>query len=70
MEVQGDSTPPAVWQHWIRVLRCLCEPFEAFNAATQAVTKYPHEQTLQDELIDLKIWIDEVQLFPAKSSVN
>lgn len=70
MEVQGESTPPAVWQHWIRVLRCLCEPYEALNAANEAVAKYPDDQTLQDELNDLTIWIDEAQLFPAELSLN
>ena len=70
MEVQGESTPPAVWQHWIRVLRCLCEPYEALNAANDAVSKYPDDQTLQDELNDLKNWIDDAHLYPAEPSLN
>jgi hypothetical protein len=70
MEVQGESTPPAVWQHWIRVLRCLCEPYEALNAANDAVSKYPDDQTLQDELNDLKNWIDDAHLYPVEPSLN
>jgi hypothetical protein len=70
MEVQGESTPPAVWQHWIRVLRCLCEPYEALNAANDAVSKYPDDQTLQDELNDLKNWIDDAHLYPTEPSLN
>lgn len=70
MEVQGESTPPAVWQHWIRVLRCLCEPYEALNAANDAVSKYPNDQTLQDELNDLKNWIDDAHLYPTEPSLN
>jgi hypothetical protein len=70
MEVQGESTPPAVWQHWIRVLRCLCEPYEALNAANDAVSKYPDDQTLQDELNDLKNLIDDAHLYPAEPSLN
>ena len=70
MEVQGESTPPAVWQHWIRVLRCLCEPYEALNAANDAVSKYPNDRTLQDELNDLKNWIDDAHLYPTEPSLN
>ncbi len=45
---QGD-TPLTTWQHYVRVLRCLCELPSALQIVELALNKYPDSVELQAE---------------------
>ena len=54
VDTQGAATTPFTWRHLIRVLRCQCEPGKAMQAAQQALTQYPQDKLLQEELASLQ----------------
>ena len=54
--VQKELSPPTTWHHWIRSLRCNCEPREALQVAEKALRLYPEDKTLITEYQDLKLW--------------
>ena len=58
---QGTSAPVASWQHYIRVLRCLCEWQSALMIAERALEFYPGHAALLGELYSLKAQIGDSQ---------
>jgi hypothetical protein len=58
---QGASAPVASWQHYIRVLRCLCEWQSALMIAERSLEFYPGDAALLSELYSLKAQIGDAQ---------
>jgi hypothetical protein len=58
---QGTAAPVASWQHYIRVLRCLCEWQSALMIAERALEFYPGHAALLGELYSLKAQIGDAQ---------
>lgn len=58
---QGAAAPVASWQHYIRVLRCLCEWQSALMIAERALEFYPGHTALLSELYSLKAQIGDAQ---------
>ena len=54
IEIQDGQTPVATWQHWIRVLRCQCEPVAALHATECALMIYPEHPVFLFEKQSLK----------------
>lgn len=50
---QDGNTPVATWQHYIRVLRCLCELQSALQIAEHALQFHPQNPALMAELQSL-----------------
>lgn len=46
---QNGDTPLATWQHYIRVLRCLCELPAALQIVEAALMQFPESAELQAE---------------------
>lgn len=51
---QGGRTPVTTWQHYIRVLRCLCELPGALSIAEVALAQFPDNAELRHEYEFLK----------------
>jgi hypothetical protein len=47
IKVQAGKTPPEVWHHYARVLRCLGEPALALRQLEQALRQHPQAIELQ-----------------------
>ena len=47
IQVQAGKTPPEVWHHYARVLRCLGEPALALRQLEQALRQHPQAIELQ-----------------------
>ena len=58
---QGTAAPVASWQHYIRVLRCLCEWQSALMITERALEFYPGHAALLGELYSLKAQIGDAQ---------
>ena len=58
---QGASAPVASWQHYIRVLRCLCEWQSALMITERALEFYPGDAALLSEFYSLKAQIGDAQ---------
>jgi len=58
---QGAAAPVASWQHYIRVLRCLCEWQSALMITERALEFYPGHAALLSELYSLKAQIGDAQ---------
>ena len=54
VDLQGEATTAFTWRHLIRVLRCQCEPGKAMQTARQALTQYPQDTLLIEELASLQ----------------
>ena len=50
---QNGNTPVATWQHYIRVLRCLCELQSAMQITEHALEFHPENPALMAELQSL-----------------
>ena len=50
---QNGNTPVATWQHYIRVLRCLCELQSAMQITEHALEFHPENPVLMAELQSL-----------------
>mgnify|MGYP000249317508 FL=1 len=50
---QNGNTPVATWQHYIRVLRCLCELQSAMQITEHALESHPENPVLMAELQSL-----------------
>ena len=61
---QGANAPVASWQHYIRVLRCLCEWQSALMIAGRALEFYPGEPALVAELQALRTQMGDSQPMP------
>lgn len=58
---QGSGATVASWQHYIRVLRCLCEWNSAILIAGRALEFYPGNPALLAELQSLEAQIGDLQ---------
>ena len=58
---QGAAAPVASWQHYIRVLRCLCEWQSALMITERALEFFPGDAALLSELYSLKAQIGDAQ---------
>lgn len=56
---QGGNAPVASWQHYIRVLRCLCEWQSALMITERALEFYPGNPDLMVELQSLTAQIGD-----------
>lgn len=64
VSLQGSSTPLTTCLHWVRVLRCHCEPMLALKAVEHALHLHPNDPTLQAEKTNL------LALIPSISSMH
>lgn len=53
VHLQGDSTPVVTWQHWVRILRSQCEHPKALKVVKAALSLYPDQPVLLQELESL-----------------
>jgi len=58
---QGTEAPVASWQHYIRVLRCLCEWQSALLITERALQFYPGNEALLSELTSLEQQLGDAQ---------
>jgi tetratricopeptide (TPR) repeat protein len=58
---QGAAAPVASWQHYIRVLRCLCEWQAAILIMGRALEFYPGNPALMAELQSLEAQLGDSQ---------
>ena len=58
---QGNDAPVATWQHYIRVLRCLCELQSALLITERALEFHPGNPALLGELKSLLSLIGDSQ---------
>ena len=58
---QAGSTPVTTWQHYIRVLRCLCELPAALQIVELALQRYPEDVVLQQEQASLLATLGNAQ---------
>jgi hypothetical protein len=58
---QGAAAPVASWQHYIRVLRCLCEWQAAILITGRALEFYPGHPALLAELQSLEAQLGDSQ---------
>lgn len=58
---QAGSTPAATWQHYIRVLRCLCELQSALQITEHALQFHPTDPVLMKELESLMVMLGDSQ---------
>ena len=58
---QGVEAPVASWQHYIRVLRCLCEWKSALMITQRALEFYPGHPALMEELRSLEVQIGDAE---------
>lgn len=49
VHLQGDATPVATWQHWVRILRNQCEHQKALKVVKAGLTLYPDQPALLEE---------------------
>ena len=70
IELQDGSTPVATWQHWIRVLRCQCEPVAALHAAECALTIYADNPVLLGEKHSLKALLSDNHAHEAAANTH
>lgn len=54
IELQAERTTATTWLHYIRVLRCQCNPAQALVSAEAALTQYPHDEAIQTEARELR----------------
>lgn len=54
IELQAERTTSTTWVHYIRVLRCQCNPAQALVSAEAALTQYPHDAQIQQEAQELR----------------
>lgn len=60
--MQDPLSPPATWQHYVRALRCNCEPLKAFEMCQKALRIYPGHEVLTEEAISLSEWLGQGSL--------
>jgi hypothetical protein len=70
IEVQDGRTPVTTWQHWIRVLRCQCEPIAALHAAECALMIYPETPVLLNEMNSLKALLSDSYAHEAAANTH
>ena len=70
IKMQNEWSPPATWQHWIRVLRCNGKPFEALQVSEKSLRLHPGDENLVMESQSLKDWIGTSTLVSGNESVN
>lgn len=58
---QGAQAPVASWQHYIRVLRCLCEWKAALLITGRALEFYPGHPALMEELRSLEAQVGDAE---------
>ena len=58
---QAGSTPVTTWQHYIRVLRCLCELPAALQIVEVALQHYPNDDVLLQEQASLLATLGNTQ---------
>jgi hypothetical protein len=64
VRLQGASAPLATCLHWVRVLRCHCEPLLALQAVEHALHLHPGDAALDAEKTNL------LALIPSISSMH
>ena len=57
VEVQDELSPPATWQHLIRVLRCNGKPLEAWIVLIKSLKIHPADEVLLSEEKSLQDWL-------------
>ena len=60
--MQDPISPPATWQHYIRALRCNCEPLKASEVCQKALLAYPGHKILLAEVQSLSDWLGQCNL--------
>ena len=70
IKMQNELSPPATWQHWIRVLRCNGKPFEALQVSEKSLRLHPGDENLVMESQSLMDWIGTSTLVSGNESVN
>jgi hypothetical protein len=60
--MQDPFSPPATWQHYIRALRCNCEPIKASEMCQKALQIYPGHEILMEEAKSLSDWLGKGNL--------
>ena len=70
IKMQNELSPPATWQHWIRVLRCNGKPFEALQVSEKSLRLHPGDENLVMESQSLMDWIGTSTLVSGNKSVN
>ncbi len=63
LHLQGDKATAAVWQHKVRVQRCLCDPAGALKASQMGLRMHPADPTLLSEQHLLQDLLDAAQIF-------
>jgi hypothetical protein len=61
--LQGDKATATVWQHKVRVQRCLCDPAGALKASQMGLRMHPADPTLLSEQQLLQDLLDAAQIF-------
>lgn len=54
IELQAERTPAMTWVHYIRVLRCQCNPAQALVSAEAALSLHPDNAQIQTEAHELR----------------
>jgi len=70
IKMKNVLSPPATWQHWIRVLRCNGKPFEALQVSEKSLRLHPGDENLVMESQSLMDWIGTSTLVSGNESVN
>jgi len=60
--LQAGQTPGTTWLHYIRVLRCQCNPAKAMAAVELALQQHPDHADLQKEAQSLRAQFNPSQL--------
>jgi len=60
--MQSPISPPTTWQHYIRALRCNCEPLKASEVCQKALLAYPGHKILLAEAQSLSDWLGQCNL--------
>lgn len=70
IELQAERTPALTWVHYIRVLRCQCNPAQALVSAEAALTRYPDNAQLQLESQELRAQFGSSTLMAESTSAH
>lgn len=70
VHLQGDGTPVVTWQHWIRILRSQCEHQKALKVVKAALSLYPEQSVLLQELQSLTDLLGQTNTLPFAARVQ
>jgi hypothetical protein len=70
VEVQNESSPPATWQHLVRVLRCNGKPLDAWMVLGKSLQLHPDDASLLKEGKCLQDWLGGCSLVAGTETRN